>query len=107
MEAQEPLTELADDPNTAIYFSDHVFGKATKNRKEDPSMFELLSWGTQGFERHSFKKTERFKDSTAAYMNSIAKHSWTSENKDNYVNYQDGCVNVNPDLMRRIQEFIE
>ena len=79
MEAQEPeTTEVVEEPTSAIYFSDHVFGKATKNRKEDPSMFQLLSWGTEGFEKHSFKKAEKFKDSTAAYMNSIAKQPWTS-----------------------------
>jgi len=32
-----------------IYFPDRTFGKATKNRREDPSMFDILSWGADGF----------------------------------------------------------
>jgi hypothetical protein len=27
-----------------IYFQEKVFGKPTKNRQEDPNMFDLLTW---------------------------------------------------------------
>lgn len=30
-----------------IYFSQKVFGKPTKNRNDDPSMFDLLAWNYQ------------------------------------------------------------
>lgn len=48
--------ELKQDNHCKIYFTEKMFGKPTKNRKEDPSMFDLLSWGSDGFEKHSFKK---------------------------------------------------
>ena len=48
--------EIRQDNHCKIYFPEKVFGKPTKNRKEDPNMFDLLSWGSDGFEKHSFKK---------------------------------------------------
>jgi hypothetical protein len=53
--------EIRQDDHCKIYFPSKVFGKPTKNRKEDPNMFDLLAWGTDGFEKHSFKKDEKFK----------------------------------------------
>lgn len=48
--------EIKPEKSYKIYFPEKVFGKATKNRRQDPNMFELLSWGIDGFEKHSFKK---------------------------------------------------
>ena len=32
-----------------IFLPDRTFGKATKDRREDPSMFDILAWGSDGF----------------------------------------------------------
>ena len=55
--------ELLEEPQSPkIHFSQKVFGKATKNRTQDPSMFDLLQWNTHGLERSAFKKNQRFAD---------------------------------------------
>ena len=41
--------EMKQDNKYKIYFPEKVFGKPTKNRKEDPNMFDLLSGGSDGF----------------------------------------------------------
>jgi hypothetical protein len=41
--------ELKIDQTCKIYFPHQTFGKPTKSRKEDPNMFELLSWSVDGF----------------------------------------------------------
>jgi len=55
-----PSTDIQDQvPKTSpkIYFSQKVFGKPTKNRNDDPSMFDLLAWGNQfTIEASDFKK---------------------------------------------------
>lgn len=90
-----------------IYFPEKTFGKATKNRKEDPNMFELLTWGVDGFEKHSFKKDEKFQHSTDAYLNMIGRSPWTSEAHENYLDYQQHCINANPDVLHKIENYIE
>jgi hypothetical protein len=70
-------------------------------------MFELLTWDVDGFEKHSFKKDEKFHQSTDAYLNMIGKCPWTSESQENYVNYQQHCVEANPDVLHKIENYIE
>lgn len=79
MEGAVSCADIKQDGACKIYFSQRVFGKPTKNRKEDPSMFELLAWGSDGFERHAFKKDDRLTEPTEAYLNMIGKNPWTSE----------------------------
>lgn len=58
-------------------------------------MFDLLSWGSDGFERHAFRKDERIVDTTQAYVNMIGKNPWTSEAQENYVDYHGHCIDAN------------
>ena len=55
-------------------------------------MFDLLAWGTDGFEKHSFKKDEKFKQPCEAYLNMIGKNNWKSETQENYLNYNENCI---------------
>ena len=43
------IKEIKKESHCKIYFPEKVFGKPTRNRKEDPNMFDLLSWGSDGF----------------------------------------------------------
>lgn len=99
--------EVREEGGVKIYFGEKVFGKATKNRREDPNMFELLSWDVEGFEKHSFKKDEKFQQSAQAYLNMIGKHPWKSEAHENYVDYHAHSIDANPDLLLKIDNYIE
>lgn len=70
--------DIKPEDSYKIYFPDKVFGKATKNRRQDPNMFELLTWDIDGFEKHSFKKNQKFIEPSEAYMNMIGKNPWKS-----------------------------
>jgi hypothetical protein len=50
-------------------------------------MFELLTWDVDGFEKHSFKKNEKFHQSTDTH--------------------QQHCVEANPDVLHKIENYIE
>jgi hypothetical protein len=99
--------EVKQEGGVKIYFAEKVFGKPTKNRREDPNMFELLSWDVEGFEKHSFKKDEKFHQSAEAYLNMIGKHPWKSEAQENYVDYHQHCIDANPDVLLKIENYIE
>lgn len=99
--------EVKQESGVKIYFAEKVFGKPTKNRREDPNMFELLSWDVEGFEKHSFKKDEKFHQSAEAYLNMIGKHPWKSEAQENYVDYHQHCIDANPDVLLKIENYIE
>jgi hypothetical protein len=43
------LKDAKPDNSYKIYFPEKTFGKPTKNRKEDPNMFDLLAWDVDGF----------------------------------------------------------
>lgn len=101
--SKEPVKETP----CKIYFSEKTFGKPTKNRKEDPNMFDLLSWGVDGFEKHCFKRDEKFQHSTEAYLNMIGRSPWTSEAQENYVDYQQHCIDANPSVLTKIENYIE
>jgi hypothetical protein len=98
--------ESQSNNSCLIHFADHVFGKATKNRKEDPSMFELLAWNVEGFDKHSFKKDEKFKQTAEAYLNMIGKDVWKSETQENFVDLNGHCLEGNGDVFRRIDNYI-
>lgn len=52
----DPIQEQSPS-SPKIFFSQKVFGKPTKNRADDPSMFELLAWADQStVEAGDFKK---------------------------------------------------
>ena len=69
-------------------------------------MFDLLSWGSDGFQKHSFKKDQRFKQPVEAYLNMIGKNSWTSQAQENYVNYHENFIEANPHVFSKIQNYI-
>jgi proline dehydrogenase len=70
-------------------------------------MFELLTWGVDGFEKHCFKKDEKFHHTTEAYLNMIGKAPWTSEAHENYLNYTSHAIDANPDVLHKIENYIE
>lgn len=37
----------------------------------------------------------------------IGRSPWTSESQENYVNYQQHCIDVNPDVLNKIENYIE
>jgi hypothetical protein len=70
-------------------------------------MFELLTWDVDGFEKHSFKRDEKFKETTEAYLNMIGKNPWTSESQENYINYHEHCIEANQDVLHKIENYID
>lgn len=70
-------------------------------------MFELLSWDVDGLEKHSFKKNERFHEPTEAYLNMIGRSPWTSEAHENFLDYHQHCIDANPQVLSKIDEYLE
>jgi hypothetical protein len=69
-------------------------------------MFDLLAWGSDGFEKHAFKKDERFREPTEAYLSMIGRTPWTSEAQENYVPYVENSLEADPEILLKIENYI-